>query len=163
LSVRLFRAKKKKKKNLSVCRSRSWNPTDRTSNFRTSVSNLGFRQWTAVAEISKLGVETDLGFGPRFRDLDGQTIELIKRDMLRGMGGGGGWFFLQIHYEGGWEGGGGRRGLVFFVKPFFHYWMAREGGQGFFFFFDLLKEDSRGKGMIFFRVGLIHFILTKLN
>jgi len=41
--------------------------------------------------------------------------------------------------------------------------MGREGGQGFFFFFDMVKEGKRGKGMIFFRVGLIHFILTKLN
>jgi len=27
----------------------------------------------------------------------------------------------------------------------------------------MLKGDGRGKGMIFFRVGLIHFILTKIN
>jgi hypothetical protein len=32
-----------------------------------------------------------------------------------------------------------------------------------FFFFDMLKGDRRGRGLIFFRVGLIHFILTKIN
>jgi len=36
--------------------------------------------------------------------------------------------------------------------------MAREGGQG-FFLKNMLKGDGMGKGLIFFRVGLIHFIL----
>jgi len=40
--------------------------------------------------------------------------------------------------------------------------MAREGGQGFFYIY-MLKGDGRGRGLISFRVGLIHFILTKLN
>jgi hypothetical protein len=40
--------------------------------------------------------------------------------------------------------------------------MARERGQG-FFSFDMLKGDGRGGGLIFFRVGLIHFILAKIN
>jgi hypothetical protein len=73
-------------------------------------------------------------------------------------------FFLQIHYEGGGglEGGGGGRGLVFFVNFFFIIeWLGK--GAMVFFFFDMLKGDGRGRGMIFLRVGLIHFILTKLN
>jgi hypothetical protein len=41
--------------------------------------------------------------------------------------------------------------------------MAREGGQGFFFFFDMLMGEGRGRGLIFIRVGLIHFILAKIN
>jgi hypothetical protein len=40
--------------------------------------------------------------------------------------------------------------------------MAREGGQG-FFIKNMLKGDARGRGLIFFGVGLIHFILTKIN
>jgi hypothetical protein len=40
--------------------------------------------------------------------------------------------------------------------------MAREGGQG-FFFLNMLKGDKRGRRLIFLGVGLIHFILTKIN
>jgi hypothetical protein len=40
--------------------------------------------------------------------------------------------------------------------------MARERGQG-FYFFDMLKGDGRVRGLIFLKVGLIHFILAKIN
>jgi hypothetical protein len=40
--------------------------------------------------------------------------------------------------------------------------MAREGGQG-FLYKNMLKGDMKGRGLIFFGVGLIHFILTKIN
>jgi len=40
--------------------------------------------------------------------------------------------------------------------------MAREGGHG-LFFKNMLKGDGRGRGLIFFGVSLIHFILTKIN
>jgi hypothetical protein len=40
--------------------------------------------------------------------------------------------------------------------------MARERGQG-FLKINMLKGDMKGKGLIFLGVGLIHFILTKIN
>jgi len=40
--------------------------------------------------------------------------------------------------------------------------MATEGGQGFFKKY-MLKGDKKGRGLIFFGVGSIHFILTKIN
>jgi hypothetical protein len=40
--------------------------------------------------------------------------------------------------------------------------MAREGGHG-FFFKNMLRGDGKGRGLIFLGVGLIHFILTKIN
>jgi hypothetical protein len=53
---------------------------------------------------------------------------------------------------------------VFFFPSFD---MCKEEGKGisFFrnFFFDMLKGDGRGKGLIFLRVCLIHFILAKIN
>ncbi len=40
--------------------------------------------------------------------------------------------------------------------------MVRERGAK-VFSFDMLKGDGRGRGLIFLGVGLIHFILTKIN
>jgi hypothetical protein len=40
--------------------------------------------------------------------------------------------------------------------------MVREGGQG-FFLKNMLKGDRKGRGLISFGVGLIHFILSSLK
>jgi hypothetical protein len=51
-----------------------------------------------------------------------------------------------------------------FFSPSFD--MCKEEGRGRgpgFFFFYMLKGDGRGRGLIFLKVGLIHFILAKIN
>jgi hypothetical protein len=64
------------------------------------------------------------------------------------------------------------RGLVFFIQLFFHYWVAKEGVRVFFILI-CWRGVGGGGGWVFFtssfwgeggvKVGLIHFILAKIN
>jgi hypothetical protein len=52
--------------------------------------------------------------------------------------------------------------VSFFCKTFFSLLNGYRRGLG-VFFINMLKGDGKGKGLIFSGVGLIHFILTKIN
>ncbi len=86
------------------------------------------------------------------------------------MGGGGGWFFLLLSRRG-WRlmfffplhlTCVRRKRVSFFRKTFFS--LLNGWGRGPWFFFKKYVEGGwEGERVDFFGVGLIHFILTKIN